>query len=509
MADNEDGPEFENRICNLILSDVDQAVARILLKVEYESKSEVIEELHNEVDEELILETRESMFKAATCRYIDLLENDGYQSGSGIPVLILKRRKGDQMRVKNCKDVVELLVFASGLGDIFPRDTLSSPGSKFVELRFKEPNRIRDNQVVCDNPNDTTVAGNDKLLVSTLSNRIRDQENQIKGMKDELVRTRTDMNLKMDNITQLLHVLLRNSGLSASGTTTQQPSTAQSLRVEKPTTETDNNSHTFTQPTVIESKGPIVVPLLGSLEDDNAGGASEEECETVENQPNSNQRGCAAAPLLSSSYAPASATETSSDDNTPRKMQYSEAAAIPGHWKKQISRRQRRAYRDERDTKDTHKPSTSVVKNKFGNTRLKGANHETMSLVYVRNFEITDEDNDETIAESVKGYCRDKGVKVMRVHVVFNRYNDYIVGCKLSVANAQKHKLISDNFWPSHIQCREWRQDVTTNTKYSRDVKTMYNENTKTISRTVCTDDMNNDQRRGSRYDLDNDDNRY
>ena len=81
-----------------------------------------------------------------------------------------------------------------------------------------------------------------------------------------------------------------------------------------------------------------------------------------------------------------------------------------------------------------------------------------MTWVYARNIEISDDDNDETIADSVRGYCRTNGVKVARVHVIYNRYNDYIVGCKISVSNSHKHKVLSDAFWPSQIKCREWHQ---------------------------------------------------
>ena len=75
------------------MGDIEPTVARILSKVECETKADITEELLNEIDDELVQETREQLFKAATSRYIELLENGSYDQTAGIPVLILKRRK--------------------------------------------------------------------------------------------------------------------------------------------------------------------------------------------------------------------------------------------------------------------------------------------------------------------------------------------------------------------------------------------------------------------------------
>ncbi len=57
-----------------------------------------------------------------------------------------------------------------------------------------------------------------------------------------------------------------------------------------------------------------------------------------------------------------------------------------------------------------------------------------------------DEDDDDYISDSVRDYCSKQDVKVVRIHVVYNIYNDYIVRCKLFVM--------------SYIQRREWCQDT-------------------------------------------------
>ena len=159
---------------------------------------------------------------------------------------------------------------------------------------------------------------------------------------------------------------------------------------------------------------------------------------------------------------------------------------------------------------DTDKTSGSAhdgrSRTKSPKIQLRGANKEPLTWVYARNIEISDDDNDETIADSVRGYCRTNGVKVARVHVIYNRYNDYIVGCKISVSNSHKHKVLSDAFWPSQIKCREWHQDSPSGNENSRRAVTRYEENTNTVSRTVhydkTQDNVGDNASWGSQRDL-------
>ena len=176
----------------------------------------------------------------------------------------------------------------------------------------------------------------------------------------------------------------------------------------------------------------------------------------------------------------------SSDDQSPstHRVRYAEAASAPGPWQQKESRRtKRRTYRDERDRHargKTTNPGGGHAGRQHGS--LKGASQEQLSALYVRNIEISDDDTDESIVDNVRRYCQTKGVKALRANVIYNRYNDYVVGCKVSVVNSQKHKLLADNFWPNNITCREWNKSGAVNSR--RDV-TSYDKDTDTLSRTV------------------------
>ncbi len=126
-------------------------------------------------------------------------------------------------------------------------------------------------------------------------------------------------------------------------------------------------------------------------------------------------------------------------------LQYANVAASQEPCQIQGSKRHRRSnYRDQKDTY-VNKTAT-YAKPTQNNSRLSGAYLEPLSHVYVCNTKIKDNDNDETITSMIRGYCCDNGVKVVRVRVIYNRYNEYIVGCKLSVATSQKGKLISEGY---------------------------------------------------------------
>ena len=485
---------YELRKCREILSDIEPGVARILSKVEHECKSDIIQELCNDVDDDLVCETRELIFKAATCRYIELLENSGYDPTVGVPVLILKRRKGDQMRVINCKDVVDLLVFASGFSDIFPRDTLSSPGSKYVEIKPKSNSVDTSAQVLKDNPS----LNNDTFDISMLTNRIRDQEILIQGLKDDLNRTRTELVNKVDSVAQLLHVLLKYHGINT-GMRMTRNHVAQGNSIADTINSIANAGHVESTIALACSSDPPshadVLPPHGlGVNNNRKDVIADNEPQGVASVADSEQSLTVDVP--SGSTTRRQNDSGSSSDNQPQdRMQYSEAASIPGAWSLQQSRRNRRQkYRDERDH---YEGGNTANPGKSGNkpdVSLKGASHERLCTLYVRNIEITDDDNDESIVNNVRRYCQSKGIKTVRANVIYNRYNDYVVGCKVSIAASQKQKLLAVGFWPHDITCREWQKSASTNVR--RDV-TSYDKDTNTLSRTVATNVSNDNDRSG------------
>ena len=56
----------------------------------------------------------------------------------------------------------------------------------------------------------------------------------------------------------------------------------------------------------------------------------------------------------------------------------------------------------------------------------------------------------------VKQYGCHKDVRIMSARVVHNRFDDDIVGCKITVPEADVESVTSRAFWPAEVECRLW-----------------------------------------------------
>ena len=136
MATSAHRDENEFTVNMDFLRDIDPRVAIIVCNVESNSISAIMNELMDDISLPILEESREVMFKQATLRYNDMLNDEAEYNALGeVPILVIKnRRKGDMQLQKTAKDLVDLVIFSAGLIDIFPKDTLSSNTSKFIDL---------------------------------------------------------------------------------------------------------------------------------------------------------------------------------------------------------------------------------------------------------------------------------------------------------------------------------------------------------------------------------------
>ena len=76
-----------------------------------------------------------------------------------------------------------------------------------------------------------------------------------------------------------------------------------------------------------------------------------------------------------------------------------------------------------------------------------------------KNFQVEGGESDSVIKEDVKNYIKHKNktIRVMNIRVVRNRLSVDSVGCKLFVPNNSVWKITDSNFWPDHIEFREWQ----------------------------------------------------
>ena len=87
-----------------------------------------------------------------------------------------------------------MILFGCGLSDIFPKDTLSCNTSKFFELSPKDKNSSKNNCIDKGDgelsPGGAAATASQSLDLAGLFNRLRDQDNIISSLKDEIIRTR-------------------------------------------------------------------------------------------------------------------------------------------------------------------------------------------------------------------------------------------------------------------------------------------------------------------------------
>ena len=64
----------------------------------------------------------------------------------------------------------------------------------------------------------------------------------------------------------------------------------------------------------------------------------------------------------------------------------------------------------------------------------------------------------EDVIDSVKAYCRDRGIKAVYIKLIPVKFDDTRTGCRLTVKEDDFKRVVREEFWPDHIKAREWTQ---------------------------------------------------
>ena len=423
-------------------------MSRILANIESNSIGELMELLVDEIDLPILEESRESMFKAAKHRYMDILDSDvEFSELKDMPNLVLKnRRKGELQIQKYAKDILDLLIFSSGLGDIFPKDTLSCNTSKYIELSNSRSTPPSEQSApIMDGLN-----SDDKRTITSLVNIVRDQMIIIAGLRDDIDDLKSYVKLHLVKIEsgiceQLYSNNNSNQNISGNNMTTNRlrHNTAVACKpLSKDVVQTDraeHSSHNLSRMLRSAKQASVSTPVVPLNDSINRGDI---------------ELGVAPPTISHNTSTDDSITEDSQGESpsgvdpnpTPS---YSSAASTEGPWQIKPSQRQRREYR--RRSKSSQDPQRH-------NTALRGSKPQKTVNLYLQNVTMSDSDTETTITDSVKGYGTENGVNILSVYVIYNRYCDNIVGCKLSVPESQKDNIMADGFWPTDIICREWQK---------------------------------------------------
>ena len=90
--------------------------------------------------------------------------------------------------------------------------------------------------------------------------------------------------------------------------------------------------------------------------------------------------------------------------------------------------------------------------------RIEGLVQKVNHDVYVSGLATAGFKNPEDMEESVKFYCRERGVDANFTRVMTNSYGSETVGCRVNVKAADYFIILNNNFWPNNVEAREWYQ---------------------------------------------------
>ena len=445
----------------LILHDIEPVIGQILSKVENESKIDIVNELMEHIDQDLVIETRELMYKAACSRYIELLERQDYDPNIGIPYMVLKKRTGDTKEAKNCSDTVDLLIFATGLGDSFPRDVLSGP-SKFVELSDIKLTSGKGQKIVTGK-----IVNSECMDMVTLVNRIRDQDVAIEKISKQLKDVKTMLLKRIDKLQDTIVNLLKDSSLIQGNNivNTESSNIAQPIHTGPADTEQwcdsivslDNESQVSS--TNHTAKVDELINIAPTSGDDDI---QPPHIDVLTVSPPSGANSGQLSKFTANHDGPEQSVSGSAYHEAQFKPLFTDVLNTDGPWHEVKGRKQSRNKRVVQQNKRNPPKSNFRLE-------LKGSVPDKAMFMYFRNMAMASSDTEHDIIDSIKAYASVNGLKVMHASVVYNYYCDTSVGCKISIPVSQHEIAINDKFWPNNISCRVWQRGKPNQTSNQTD----------------------------------------
>ena len=89
---------------------------------------------------------------------------------------------------------------------------------------------------------------------------------------------------------------------------------------------------------------------------------------------------------------------------------------------------------------------------------ISGATINENKDVYVRGLATKNFSNSEELEDSVRYYCRERGVNIVFARVMTNNVNANAVGCRVCIREEDLNAIYEEGFWPNKVEVREWYQ---------------------------------------------------
>ena len=151
--------------------------------------------------------------------------------------------------------------------------------------------------------------------------------------------------------------------------------------------------------------------------------------------------------------------DTGEKQNSIRQLTYAELAGKEGPWhdvenkrsKKKAHKKLRVTVFQTQDGKGKRQVERGIDSPKL----IYGMKREPSMLMYVRNIAVHDR-SEEEICRDMKIFGRSVGLRIMYTELVYNRYCEDVVGCKIRIPKSQYEVAVSIETWPDDIVCRKW-----------------------------------------------------
>ncbi len=460
-------------------SDLDDTVSHILYGVANEGKGKVAESLLVDIERDLMVQSRECLFKHAVERYKEELRSVNIQES---PDLYAKRRTGEKATISLSNDIVDLYVYAGNLVDTFPKAILGNAG-KYIE--FKRPTAQK-------TTGELDSVGIQRRLAE-MASKLSEQCEQVKTMQKDIESIKESYEKRIKSLEVELGKAKKAVQDIAEMCRPADKKTSDNARTEQVKTRdtnvsvsADTNPHVQGQQLVVKlPELPVsksCAELTMDIVNDQRKQQKQQSAANPVNTTNGNtcvQTSHKGAPNSSSDtprQLPVSGqTHTGAPPERPAAMvahsanslveypvlgscaspdvlkSYTAAERDGQQWTKVTYAKSRRSPgKQETPLRGANRASPS-------SPRLRGVKHEKTVTIYAKNIAREDMENDDAVKAKVRKYVKKKrDVRIVSIQVVRNKFCDDTVGCKLCIpANAMDY-LLAPGFWPDDVQCREW-----------------------------------------------------
>ena len=477
-------------------NEIDRNISLILDKCDESAQGDIIQQLEQEFDKKFLLDNRNLLFENAKIQFEHILKESGMMNEGDSTNIETVNRSLRNSATNIAKDMVDIHLFLAGKTTVFPRNTLSE-SVKFIEVLPADRVTFGSQDIPVINIAELAEVSN---LVNDLKNRVESLETtraedraRIIALEQELVQVRGQINL--------FHTAPRES-------------------IETQTGQTGQNVD-------VDVEMEDIMSGLGANNMDNTDGNTEGHgsVETVQNlavnpdtssnPPSSGgQSNISVNPDTSSNPPSNGGGQSNISHNTNQTSDGSQPVRMTAHRNlNSTSTNQniesiRRPLLDNNRSRIYHIPNnngghTTIFDKRPRQLRpLLGNPQERGAMFYIENISVDDE-NDKAIGNSIKEYCRNKGIRVMSYKIIRNKFCFDTVGCKVTVPESQEYIVLDPLSWPQNIKCRRWK----TKEEYFREKESFrwssawnYHENESENRNSRLYEDQNDNEYRNDRY---------